>query len=80
MYCLKMKTSVKPDLKSKTFCSIKSYTRPREKEICLIDYKFYQKIFIVFISLSAILIIPETPRELENICQNYNSRKSCFVW
>ena len=80
MYYLIMKTAVKPNLKSKNFCSIKSYTRPREKEIFFIDYKFYQKIFIVFISLSTILIIPETPGELENICQNYNSRKSCLVW
>ena len=79
MYCLRMKTAIKTDLQSKTFCSIKSYTRPQEKEICLIDYKFYQKIFLVFISLSTILIIPETPGELENICQNYNSRKSCLV-
>ncbi len=75
-----MKTAVKPDLKSKTFCSIKSCTRPREKEICFIDYKFYQKIFIVFISLSTILIIPETPGELENICHNHNSRESCLIW
>ena len=80
MYCLIMKTAVKPDLKSKTFCSIKSYTRLREKEINLIDFKFYQKLFIVLISLSTILIFPEIPRELENICEDYNSRKSCIVW
>ena len=80
MYYLIMKIAVKPDLKSKTFRSIKSYTRLREKEIYTVDYKFYQKIFIVFISLSSILIIPETPGELENICQNHNSRESCLVW
>ena len=75
-----MKTAVKTDLKSKTLCSIKSYTRPREKEICFIDYKLYQKIFTVIISFSAILIISENPRELENICQSYNSRESCLIW
>ena len=80
MYYLMMKTAVKPDLESKTFCRIKSYTRLREKEISLIDFKFYQKVFIVLISLSTILIFPETPRESENICENYNSRKSCIVW
>ncbi len=80
MYCLAMKTAVKPDLKSKTLCSIKSYTRPREKEICFIDYKSYQKIFTVIISFSVILIIPENPVEFENICQSYNSRESCLVW
>ena len=80
MYYLVMKTAVKSDLKSKTFCISKNYTRPREKEISLIDFKFYQKLFIVLISLSTILIFSESPRELEDICTHYNSRNSCIVW
>jgi len=80
MYYLIMKTAVKRNLKLKTFCTSKSYTRLREKEMCLINFKFYQKLFIVLISLSTILIFPEIPRELENICEDYNSRKSCIVW
>jgi len=75
-----MKTAVKPDLKSTTFCISKSYNRLIEKEISLVNFKFYQKLFIVLISLSTILIFPESPRELENICENYNSRKLCNVW
>ena len=75
-----MKTAVKLDQKPKTFCSVKSYTRLREKEITLIDSKFYQKLFIVLILLSTILIFPETPRELGNICENYNSKQACVVW
>ena len=75
-----MKIAVKPGLQSKTFCSSKSYNRLTEKEIKLVDFKFYQKLFIVLISLSTILIFPESSRELENICENYNSKKSCLVW
>ena len=75
-----MKIAVKPDLKSKTFCISKSCTRLRKKETTLIDIKFYQKLFVVFISLSTILIFPDSPRELENICESYNSRKLCDVW
>ena len=75
-----MKTALKPDLKSKTFLRSKSFTRLREKEISLVDFKFYQKLLVVLISLSTILIFPESPRELENICKIYNSRKSCNVW
>ena len=75
-----MKTVVKPDLKSKTFCIRKSYTRLLEKEISLINFKFYQKLFIFLISFSTFLIFPESPRELENICNSYNSRKICNVW
>jgi len=75
-----MKIAVKPDLKSKTFCISKNSTRLRKKENTLIDIKFYQKLFVVFISLSTILIFPDSPRELENICESYNSRKLCDVW
>ena len=75
-----MKTAVKPNLKSKTFCSSKSYNLRREKEISIIDLKFYQKLFIVLISLSTFLIFPESPRELEKICEIYNSKKLCYVW
>ena len=75
-----MRTVVKSDLKSKTFCNSKSYIRLREKEISSVGFKFYQKLFVVIISLSTILIFPESPRELENICEGYNSRKICNVW
>ena len=75
-----MKIAVNPELRSKAFTVSKSYTILKEKEIRSIDFKFYQKLFIVLISLSTILIFSEAPRELENICKNYNSRKSCMVW
>ena len=75
-----MKSALKTDLKSNSFSTSKSYTRLRDKEINLIDLKFYQKLFVVLISLSTILIFPESPRELENICESYNSRKLCNVW
>ena len=75
-----MKTAVRTDCKSKNFCVNKSYTPLREKETNLVDIKFYQKLFIVLISLTVILIFPETPRELGTICENYNSSKLCNVW
>ena len=75
-----MKTAVRFNFKAKTFCASKRYTRLREKESTSNDFKFYQKLFIVLISLSTILIFPESPKELENICENYNSRKLCNIW
>ena len=75
-----MKTVLKPDLKSKTYCISKSYSRLTEKEISLINFKFYQKLFVLLISFSTILIFPESPKELGNICESYNSRKICHVW
>jgi hypothetical protein len=75
-----MKTAVKPDFKSKTSCISKSYTRLIEKEANLINFKFYQKLFVLLISFSTILIFPESPRELGNICESYNSKNACKVW
>ena len=75
-----MNTALEPDLKSKTFCISKSSPRLVEKEISLVSFKFYQKLFVFLISFSTILIFPESPKELENICESYNSRKICNVW
>ncbi len=75
-----MKTAVKPDLKSKTFPNKQSFIFQREKETIVVDFKFYQKLIVVLISFSTILIFPESPRVLENICESYNSRKLCNVW
>ena len=75
-----MNRALEPELKSQTSCISKSYTRVIEKEISLVNYKFYQKLFVLLISFLTILIFPELPRELGNICESYNSRKICNVW
>jgi len=75
-----MKTALKSDLKLKTYCMSKSYSRLKEKEITLNNFKFYQKLFVLLIAFSTILIFPESPRELAKICENYNSKKICSVW
>ena len=75
-----MKTAFESDLKSKTFSISKNYPILVEKEVSLVSFKFYQKLFVFLISFSTILIFPESPRELEYICESYNSRKICNVW
>jgi len=74
-----MKTALKPDLKLKTFFVSKSYPRLIEKEISLINIKFYQKLFVFLLAFSTILIFPESPKEFESICESYNSRKICNI-
>ena len=74
-----MKIALKPDLKSKTLCVSKSFSRLIEKEVCLVNFKFYQKLFVFLLAFSTILIFPESPKELENICESYNSNKMCNV-
>ena len=75
-----MKTAVKSDLKSKTFYISKNYAHLIVKETSLFDFRFYQKLFVILISLLSILIFPESPRELENICKSYNSYELCNIW
>ena len=75
-----MNSAVKPVFKSKTFRFSKSYKCLIDKEISFVSTKFYQKLFVLFLALSTLLIFPESPRELENICETYNSRKICNVW
>ena len=75
-----MQAAFKLDMRPKTYCVSKSYSRLLEKEISLINSKFYQKLFVILLSFSTILIFPDSPKELENICESYNSRKICNVW
>ena len=80
MYYLIMKTAFKPYLKSNSLSISRGHVRLIEKEKSLVNFKFYQKLFVLFISFSTILIFPELPRELGNICESYNSKISCNVW
>ena len=75
-----MQTASKTDFKLKTLSITKSYTSLIDKKISFVNFKFYQKLFILLVSFSTILIFPESPKELENICESYNSRKICNVW
>ena len=74
-----MKTALKSDLKSKTYCISKRYSLT-EQETSFVNIKFYQKLFVLLISFLTILIFPESPGELANICEINNSSKSCNVW
>jgi len=80
MYYLTMRTAVKPDSGTKPFCISKNYICLKDKELCSVNSKFYQKLFVLLVSFSTILIFPESPRSLGNICESYNSRKVCNVW
>ena len=75
-----MKTAFESDLKSKTFSICKSYPLLADKKVSLVSSKFYQKLLVFLISFLTILIFPESPKELEIICEIYNSRKTCNVW
>ena len=75
-----MKTAFRSDLKSKTFRISKSYISLKEKKISSVNFKFYQKLFVFLLAFSTLLIFPESPGELEDICESNYSRKICNIW
>jgi len=46
----------------------------------LVDFKLYQKFFIILTGLSTFLIFPEQPKDLESVCNSYYSNQICNVW
>ena len=78
-----MKTAVKPKTYFNPFLVRTFISSSKTNIISSInstDTRYYQKIFIVFIALFTFLIFPESPKELENICTNYHSKKMCVKW
>ena len=45
-----------------------------------LDFKFYQKLFAILLTLCSFLIIPESPKDSEIICKKYHSTDACVVW
>ena len=45
-----------------------------------INFKFYQKLFLILISSCIFLIIPESPKDSEILCKKYYSSEACNIW
>jgi len=78
-----MKIASKPMSELKTFRIKQKNFQTRERvfsEVKDIRIKFYQKVFLVLISLSLFLIFPESPKEMEWVCHNHYSKQICNVW
>ena len=46
----------------------------------VLDSKFYQKLFVILLTLCSFLIIPESPKDSEIVCNKYHSTEACIVW
>ncbi len=78
-----MKTLINPGTKLDTFRLRNQTSHLRQKvksPDTLIDFKFYQKLFVILTALCTFLIIPEEPKELESVCNSYYSKQICNVW
>tara|TARA_B100000401_G_C52267586_1_gene467355 strand:+ start:162 stop:398 length:237 start_codon:yes stop_codon:yes gene_type:complete len=78
-----MNTLVKPQIELKTL-SFNNLNRDSKVQLnnpkVTSDYKFYQKLFLVFLGMSIFLIFPESPGDSEKLCKKYNSAEVCNIW
>ena len=83
MYYLEMKTLINSGSKIDTF-RLRNHTSQLRQKVksseTLVDFKFYQKFFVILTALSTFLIFPEAPKELESVCNSYHSKHICNVW
>ncbi len=45
-----------------------------------LDFKFYQKLFVILLASCSFLIFPESPKDSEVLCKKYHSTEACIVW
>ena len=83
MYCLLMKTLVRPQPDSIIAISADRLIPKkvvRNQKICLRDNKKVISYLFLLFSFSIFLFLPESPKLSESICTNNNSKSACNVW
>ena len=45
-----------------------------------LDFKFYQKLFVIIFMSCSFLIFPESPKDSEIVCRKYHSTEACNIW
>ena len=83
MYCLLMKTLVRPQPDSTIAISadkLISKKEVRNQEIHLRGNKKVIPYLFLLFSFSIFLFLPESPKLSESICINNNPKSACNVW
>ena len=78
-----MQTSIKPEVKLKIVGFDNSNSQVKEKSNYSksgLDFKFYQKLFVILFASCALLIFPEAPQDSEALCKKYNPIETSKVW
>ena len=78
-----MQTLIQPDVKLKIASFHNSNCQIKEKSNNSkvgLDFKFYQKLFVILFALCAFLIFPESPQDSEALCKKHHSSEACIVW
>ena len=78
-----MPVLIRSALKSNRACFDNSTCQVKEKlnnSKFGLDFRFYQKVFLILLTLCSFLIIPESPKDSEIVCNKYHSTEACIVW
>lgn len=78
-----MQTLIQPEVKLKIVSCDNFNSQVKEKSNyskSSLDFKFYQKLFVILLVSCAFLIFPESPQDSEVLCKKYQSTKACMVW
>ena len=78
-----MQTLINPKLKLKIASFDNSSYQVKENSNNLkfgLDFKFYQKLFVILFASCVFLIFPESPQDAETLCKKYNLTEACVVW
>ena len=78
-----MGTLIQPEVKLKVASFDNSICKVKEKSKNLIfglDFKFYQKLFLILLASCTFLIFPESPKNSEVLCKKHHSIEACIVW
>ena len=78
-----MQTLIQPDVKLKIAnfenLNCQAIEKSNNSKFGL-DFKFYQKLFVILFASCALLIFPESPQDSEALCKKYHSTEACMVW
>ena len=45
-----------------------------------LEFRFYQKLFLIILAFCVFLIFPESPKDSEILCRKHHSIEACIVW
>ena len=45
-----------------------------------LEFRFYQKLFLILLASCTFLIFPESPKNSELLCKKYHYIEACVVW
>ena len=78
-----MQTLIQPKVKLKMANFDNSTYEVKQKSNNLklgLDFKFYQKLFVIIFMSCSFLIFPESPKDSEVVCRKYHSTEACNIW